>query len=227
MKVNNTERVPLELLSDAQAELANGLNSLGGRNNDGLRDEFPFYMVVHINRAAEGFLFLKKADRIDASRLLVRPAIEAMIKLSAVNKDASLLYRIAYTERIDDGKWIRPAQKAADFDAEDEKAWQQFTQAYVTKFPNHKLAETRLSLFDAATTAGLDGFYNSHYRLYCKFTHAAFTAVTGVLDHTHYEDNEAVMACTLCGLETIRALGGDVPNLKSLFDRLSEACGVT
>jgi hypothetical protein len=82
------------------------------------------------------------------------------------------------------------------------------------------LEAKELRLIDAATTAGAQGYYNTYYRLYCRFTHAAFSAVTGSLDDTQPEDNETMAASTFCGLDTVASLGGQAPNLSSLGTRL-------
>jgi hypothetical protein len=49
------------------------------------------------------------------------------------------------------------------------------------EIPEHPLTEEELSLRRAAECAGIEGYYDSHYRLYCRFTHAAFRASTGDL----------------------------------------------
>jgi hypothetical protein len=216
------ETTSLKLLCDVQKELREALNSLGGKQSGGLLEHYLFYMAVHINRAAEGYVFLRQASRLDASRLLIRPAIEAMIRILAIRKDPSLLYRIAYTERMEDRKWVRPSAIRAgrNYDAEDEKEWMEFTKKYTAEFPAHRLEEKELRLREAATTADAESYYDSHYRLYCRFTHAAFGAATGSLDDTHAEDNEAMAACAYCGLDAVASFGGGAPNLVSLGNRL-------
>lgn len=80
----------------------------------------------HINRAAEGFIFLRRANRVDASKFLIRPAIEAMIRLEAVKRHPELLFRIAYTERNKDHTWRERAAKrmGTSYDvAAEEQQW--------------------------------------------------------------------------------------------------------
>lgn len=219
---SSVEIASLELLCEIQQHLRHALNSLGGKQSGGLLDHYLFFMAVHINRATEGYVLLRQASRLDASRLLIRPAIEAMVRILATRANPSLLYRTAYTERVEDRKWVRPwAIKAGrDYDTKDEKAWKEFTKKYVAEFPAHKLEEKELRLIEAATSAGAQSYYGSHYRLYCRFTHVAFGAAAGSLDDTHTEDNGAMAACAYCGLDAVASIGGVAPNLGSLGNRL-------
>src|SRR5882724_11544409 len=90
------EQRSLSLLCDIQQELANALNSVGGKQSRGGLDNYYFHSAVHVNRAAEAFIFLRKSGRIDASKFLVRPLIETMFRVEATQKKPELFYRIAY-----------------------------------------------------------------------------------------------------------------------------------
>jgi hypothetical protein len=100
------ERQSLQLVADIQREIAEGFNTLGGKPHRGLEYQFPFYSASHINRAIEGYVLLRQQLRLDASRLLIRPAIEAAIKILAVRNEPALLYRIAYSEHLEDRKLL-------------------------------------------------------------------------------------------------------------------------
>src|SRR5438876_11927134 len=80
------ERRSLALLCDIQQELANELNSVDGKQSRGALDNYCFHSGDHVNRVAEGFIFLRKSGRIDASKLLVRPLIETMFRVVAIQK---------------------------------------------------------------------------------------------------------------------------------------------
>jgi Family of unknown function (DUF5677) len=90
-----------------------------------------------------------------------------------------------------------------------------FSDAYASQLPNHQLIDTGpgLSVRAAAEEAGLGAYYDSHYRLYCKFTHAAFGAIMGALDEFEVEDSRTVALCTLIGLEEVVSLGALCPTL--------------
>jgi hypothetical protein len=215
----------LELLAELREALGAALNSLEGKQSNGLLDHFLGYSAATINRAADGYLTLRRASMIDASKLLIRPAMETMIRILAVRTQPDLLYRIAYTERIESRKLVRPiALKAGmDYDSEDEKAWKTFKQQYATHFPQHGLAEKQLSVLDAAKAAGIEDYYGRAYRLYSRFVHAAFTAaISRTIGRTSTDglDNLTVADCVCCGLEAVVSIGGSAPSLDTLRMRL-------
>lgn len=216
----NSEDSWLQLVSEMQAELASALDSLTGKKHEGLQDVFPIMSAGHINRALDGYILLRKAGRIDSSKLLIRPALEAAIKILAVKKQPDLLYRIAFSERLEDQKWLGAAarRQGKDYGPEDKRKWDEFTKAYSAHFPTHEMVEEKLSLWDAAVIAGIGDYYNSHYRLYCQFTHAAFRAVTHGLDELDTHDNQTMTLCALVGLEAAIFVGGVAQN----FDKLSK-----
>jgi hypothetical protein len=211
----------MKLLCDMQGELAEALQSLTGKQSNGLLDHFLVFLARYIDRAVDGYTVLRKASRVDSSKLLIRPAIEAMIRALAVQKQPELLYRIARTERMEFSRMARPiAVKAGrDYDTGDEKAWNVFKQKYVAHFPKHKLVDKELKLSDAAEIAGIKSYYDRAYRFYCPFVHAAFRPRT--LDaHTDSIDNWTMATCACGGLEIVVFAGGEAPKLNLLRARL-------
>jgi hypothetical protein len=219
---NVEEQQTLDLLRDAQAELRDGLNALGGQQADGLLENYRFWTISHINRTAEGYLYLRSSGRIDASKNLLRPAIEAVFRLQAVRAQADLLFRIAFSEFAEDRKWLRLTTASDNLTAQPaiEAQWLQFKTAYALKYPDQLLVEQSLPLRAAAQYAGLEGYYDTHYRLYCRFTHAAFRAVTGNLNAFESHDNRTMILCTLAGVENLTLIGAPSPNLDWLRQRL-------
>jgi hypothetical protein len=213
----------LQLLVDMQAELRDGLNGLGGKQREGLHDGYLGYTAAHINRAAEGYIYLRQSGRVEASKLLVRTGIEAVIRLQAVRKKPELLFGIAFTEFNEDRKWVRltggcdvsEALSAIDIH------WNEFKQAYHAKYPEHALTEEDLSLRGAAKCAGIERYYDSHYRLYCRYTHAAFRATTGNLNEFDREDTRTMTLCAFSALNALSSIGAPTPRLESLTDQLS------
>ena len=213
----------MELLCDVRRQLDDALTSLRGRRASSMLDNFLVGMAIYINQATESYILLRKASKTDGSRLLIRPAIEAMIQILAVRKYPPLLYRIAYTEADEHGRWACfPSIKAGkDYDAEETKKLSGFKREYMAQFPEHTLVDQRLSLPEAAEAAlGDKGYYDRFYRLYCKFTHPGLAAIAGSLDHFATEDSPTMAACVFCGLEAVASVGGVAPNLDSLRSRL-------
>ena len=214
----------LELLSEMQAKLRDALNALGGTQREGLYDGYLGYTAAHINRAAEGYVYLRTSRRIDASKHLIRTAIEAVVRIQAVRKKPELLFRIAFTEFNEDKKWVR-STGAPDVDAAIgaiDKHWSDFKRAYQAKYPEHSLVEVELSLRRAAECAGIERYYDSHYRLYCRFTHAAFRATTGDLSEFEREDNRTMALCVFSAMDALSSIGTPAANIDLFRQRLAD-----
>ena len=221
------EERSFNLLCDTQQELADALNSLGGQQSRGALDNYYFHAAKHLNRAVEGFIFLRKSGRIDASKFLVRPVIETMFRLEAIQKKQELFYRIAYSETIvEDQKWIRPAasRAGATFDeAAHSKRFKEFKEQLSKQLANVPLEDKDISLWEIAQAAGMAWDYDSHYRTYCRYTHGALWAIGGFLtDLTDPDDNHTMGRCTWSVLNALTSIGAKAPNLQSLSQRLNE-----
>jgi Family of unknown function (DUF5677) len=219
----NLEEIAMALLRDLQAEVAEALNSLVGKLSRGLHDNYIFYSASHVNRAVDGFIFLRDGHRIDAAKLAIRPCIEAMLRIEAVRKKPELLYRIAYSERLEVQKWVRPAAtrqgKKYDFDSDD-KQWREFKRMYEEQFPGHKLLDKELRLIDAASGGGLKAYYDSYYRMYCKYDHAALVASGGYLDDlADPYDSRTMVCCAFSALDALVSIGAMTKNVEVLRHR--------
>lgn len=220
----NPRQLALDILADLQEELQSALNSLGGKQSKAITDRYYLNAGGYINRAAEGFLLLRTAGRIDASKLLIRSALEMMIRIEALRKQPELLYQFGFTESEDDKKWFRPAAarlgKPFD-DKTDPPGWGEFEIRFKQAFPNAALKRQRVSLADAARIAGLMDYYDTHYRMYCKYTHAALRATGGYLDTlSDPEDTRTMVNCTFSALVATADIGGSAPQLNALRARV-------
>jgi hypothetical protein len=219
---DDLESLSLDLLADARRELGDALNALGGKVAEGLLENYRFYSSVHINRAADGYLCLRKSGKIDASKLLVRPAIEVAIQLVAIKAKPEALYQIAFDEFQKEKIWAGSlAADSAEAIAGIEKQWADFKLAYREKFPTHAVVEKRPKLRELAKYAGMERYYDTHYRLYCRFTHASLRATTGDLDRFASEDNRTMAICVIAAIESVSSIGAPASNLSSLMDRFS------
>jgi hypothetical protein len=214
----NPEQLPLDILADLQEELRSALNSLGGKQPKAITDRYYLNAGGYINRAAEGFLVLRTAGRINASKLLIRPALEMMIRIEALRKQPELLYQFGFTESEDDKKWFRPAAARLGKPFDDKTnppGWGEFETRFRQAFPNTQLKQQILSLADAARIAGLIDYYDTHYRMYCKYTHAALRATGGYLDDlSDPEDTRTMVNCTFSALLATAEIHGSAPQLK-------------
>lgn len=163
---------------------------------------------------------------MDASKLLIRPAIEAMIRVQALRKKPDLLYQIAYSESLEDKKWFRPAAVAVKTEYDDEAdppGWAEFEGRYKEAFPNAEPKREKLTLFDAAKVVGLEKYYNTHYRMYSQYTHAALRATAGYSHElSDSEDTRTMIVCAFAALDATAAIGADTPELGALRKRVDE-----
>jgi hypothetical protein len=213
----------LKLVSEIQEELRDALDDLGGKKADGLVERYLFFMAAHINRAVEGYLYLRESRRIDASKHLIRTAIEAMIRVRCVRRHPALLFRIAFSEFDEDKKWARSAKGPDQTNAlrAIESEWAAFVKSYEKQYPQHTLTEELISLWEAAKEAGVQEYYDTHYRLYCRFTHAALRASIGGLNSFDAEDDRTMIVSALAAVEALVSLGAAAPHLAELTKRFS------
>lgn len=223
-KYTNEDDAPsLQLVRELRAELAHCLNSIGGKEYE-TTGKFIGYSAAHMNRAADGYIFVRESGRVDCSKLLVRPMIEIMFRLNAVKTNPALIYRIAHTEQLDREKWVRAAATRQGTKYEADKAgWERFKRHCETQFPGPDVRDEKISLYSVAEAAGLEGYYDSHYRLYCKFTHAALEAVMGELNPlSDSEDNRTVALCLFSVIEALITIGAESPNFAALRKGLDD-----
>src|SRR5438105_6128740 len=198
------ETQTLSLLIDAQTELSDALNSLGGKKPDGYIDNFKFWSSEYMGHASQGFIVLRTKNGREESRFLVRPTIEIMLKLLAVERRPDSIYRIAFTETRDDQIWLSAVagHLGKTFDEKLHQTQLQKLKAYCVKhFPSGDFKDSRLSIEQVAILAGEKAFYDSYYRTYCKFTHAALRVIIGSLnDIVSDQDNPTMIRCVLCGI---------------------------
>jgi len=223
-KYTNEDDAPsLQLVRELQAELAHCLNSIGGKEYETI-GKFIGYSAAHMNIAVEGYVFVRESGRLDCSKLLVRPMIEIMFRLNAVKSNPGLIYRIAYTENLDRDKWLRAAvmQQGKKYEP-DTAGWERFKKYCETQFSGSDVRDDKISLYSVAEAVDLEGYYDSHYRLYCKFTHAALEAVMGDLNPlSDAEDNRTVALCVFVVIEALVTIGAESPNLAAFRERLDK-----
>jgi hypothetical protein len=149
LSATSVETTSMALLADLQIELNAAINSLGGKQQHHVEDKYYFFAAAHINRALHGFLLLRGEGWVDAAKLLIRPALEAMIRVQAVRNQPHLVYRIMYTETLEDDKWHGRAAKrqGLTYDhSRNSSAWIEFTESCKAQFGADKIIDQELSL---------------------------------------------------------------------------------
>jgi hypothetical protein len=225
MPSTSAEEESLRLVDDFNKELRNALDSLGGTKPSGLLDTYRFWSSKHLQRAVDGFAFLRRPGRLDGSKFLVRSAIEMMIRLEAARQHPDLFYRIAHSEHLQDRHLLRIAGDDAKLQGQNDKNWEEFRNAFVKEFATVPIPNVndRLTIEHLAEKAGLTPFYNSHYRIYCRYTHGALHASTGNIDKaTDRADNQIMAVTALVALDNLISLGAKSLNRDRLAERLDQ-----
>ncbi len=96
----------MELLAETEPAISNALNGLGDHMTKRIEDMYYFYAAKHIHDTMDAFIVLRDEHRLDGARLLVRPALEAMLKLRAVRSKPELLYRALLADNRELDKWF-------------------------------------------------------------------------------------------------------------------------
>lgn len=216
----------LQFARDVRSDLVHALNSLGGKQSEGAFDKFVFYSTSQMNKAAEAYILMREAGRVDASKLLVRPLIEMMFRTRAVLTKPALFYRMILTERLKRNAWLIGAAKRQqqEYDSTEEaRHWDLFRQHCIEEYPDTDLTNKELSVRAVAKAANMFGYYETFYAMYCTYTHGAFEAVMGKLDPlSDGLDNSTVALTLFSALEALAPIGGESPMLESLRARLQQ-----
>jgi hypothetical protein len=209
----------LALLQDVQTALANSPRSLEGSSLPPGDPSYLAWASVFVDKAADGYLWLRESGRVPASKLLVRPALEATLSAMAVLKEPGFLFRKLYTELEEEKKMLRN-NPAAIADA-DRVLHDMETAAKIAR-PGSPLERKKVDMAYTAKVAGQSVTYESTYRTYCKFTHGTMQAVQGHLDEaTDSLDTDVVVWCVLMLLNQLRQhTSAGVPDLEPFKKRL-------
>jgi hypothetical protein len=221
----DSDKKALAFVRDLQTDLTTVLASLRDKQSSSPSDKYIYYCAKHINQTAGGYLLLRQSDKRYAGKLLVRTVLEAMFRLHAVRQKPALLFRIAYTEHEEDLKFVKavavtpdgPAQVAAV-----RKQWETVKAGLAPLFPKAEQQEDKLSAREAAQLAGMTTLYDSYYRVFCTFTHAALRATGGSLDSLEHLDDVAFASALLTALEAVISLGGESRDTASYRKQYAE-----
>lgn len=201
----------LGLLKDAQRVLDDALNSLSDKP---LTPDLKYlaWQAEHIRRASEGYLLLRESGLVPASKLLVRPALEATIWGTAVINEPGFLFRIPYTALEREKGPVANNPALADLKLAATKA-----------NPGCPIKCKPVYIKEAAEVAKLPEAYAAVYGIYCKFTHGDMEAVQGLLDKaTDPIDTDVMLWCVLVMLRQLRDHKlTQIPDLEPLEKRLA------
>ena len=212
----------LGLLKELQKALSDAINSLDDQAPPPATVDCQYLQTAatSVNRAADGYLLLREAYRVDSSKLLVRPALEAVFAASAVMKKPGFLTRKAISEWEEEQMMFKHQDAAAQAAARQE--FEDFKVNFIRDNPNYPADWRPVCVRKTAEDAQMEHIYNTTYRTYCKFTHGALGAVHGGLNEaTNSKDTSIVNCCVMIMLGLLKQYTpAHVPNLESFRKRM-------
>lgn len=221
-------KTSLDLLTRIQDTLAANLSRIKGKDKN-ISEFYRFEYCRFVNNSAETFLFLVKNERAEASRVLVRPALEVTFRLQAIQTKPETLLRVAAWEHEERKKLLNGV--APDLVAETAKRmaanWKATVEHYEKLFPGLPVNETPLSAFDAAKEIPFDPmlktgkgnenpFYDTYYRFYSPFSHGHIDSLSGEMNYLPFLDNSIMGYCAIIALHATVELGADETKYKIL-----------
>ena len=218
----------MTLLCDIEPVIANGLNSLGKHLTKRMEDMYYFYAAKHIHDTLDAFIVLRGQDRLDGARLLVRPALETMLKLRAVRAKPQLLYRALMADNKELDKWFSSVARRHDlpYTPISERAESAaFRDRFVLQFGAEDLEDRTPahSAYDAAKAIGVEPYYDTHYRGFSHYTHGLLEAISGGLDELiDPEASRVMLQSARIALDALTYLGANCRNIESLSERATE-----
>ena len=208
-----------KLLKELQPIIVKALNSLAGKRPSNAGSKYLGIIAKTVNCASDGYLVAARDRRMDASKLLIRPALEAVFCGIAAVKNKEFLFRKAYSEWEEHKKlFARDAAGKADAD----KYLKRLREDFSKHNPDYPVNLKAASIWDAADMAQLLPVYEYAYRIYCKYTHSAVSAVSGNLDQqTDLRDTPTIVWCVLTILKFLKEhTPAEIPDL-DVFDKRS------
>lgn len=226
----NKDQLPIDveavdLLKRVQANLARALDSLAGKTTKA-EVSYLVWGATHINKTVAGYVVLRESRLLHASKLLVRPVLEATFYVCAVLRKRGVLLQKAYSEFLEDAKIA--ATNDADRAALKLKAKKEFERMLgllTLEQPDYPQVECkRIDVEDAADAANLTQAYQFDFRLYCQFMHGALRATSGDLDLlTDKRDTPLMIWCALIVCEELKThTPAEVSDLAFFWNELRE-----
>lgn len=211
----------LKLLKELQEALSKAINSLNESvPPPSVDSQYLQTRAAFVNQAADGYLVLREAYRVASSKLLVRPALEAVFTAVAVMKKPGFLTRKAASEWKEEYKRFKKQDPVVWETAKREL--ESFKMVFTQANPGYPTDWSCVDVRETAEAAEMLDVYNTSYRAYCKFTHGALGAVLGELNEiTDFKDTEIVINCVMIMLELLKQYTpAQVPNLENSRKRM-------
>jgi len=232
MEEKSAEAISLALIVELQATLATTLDSIAGNTTEG-EVSYLVWGATHVGKLLAGYTQLRNNQMKSASKLMVRPLMEATAKADAAVKKPGFFFQKVRAEHEEEKKLLQEVRKIYDKRREPthrigqlltglENEWQKFEQNWIKKRPQDAKNKKRYNFDDTLGEIGLGGWY-AQYRIYSQFTHGTIRAAAGHFDAmTEPADNLIIAAFTLHILFALKTYAPvTVPDLAPFRRRLN------
>jgi hypothetical protein len=209
------EMQSLKSLREVLKIFSEAVNSLDQNSFTSPEKVYLAWAALTAYRAGDGYLLLRDALQMDASKLLIRPILEAMFSSSAVMSKRGFLFRKAYTEILEEKKFH---SKHPVTDAQLDNILTETERLFKKNDPKYPIERKRVDIAYTAKVAGMLPTYEVVYRIYCQFTHGAISAASGQLnDTTDNLDTQIVAHMLITILELLKKhTNAKVPDIAQL-----------
>src|ERR1035438_7637048 len=200
MKANEASNLVCEL----QVLLAKALDSIAGKTTAG-EVSYLVRIASHVNKVAAGYSELRRRRMTYASKIMIRPMMEAAAAAVAAVTEPTFLYQKMCSEYKEERKLLtefcdalkkskQPTQGAQELLINLEKSWKHFDQQFTRSHPHVTKNSCKPTFLDVLRAAGEEISWYAQYRLYCQFTHGTLRAASGALDAPTDATDDLVVA---------------------------------
>jgi hypothetical protein len=220
---DSVEKRSQQLLDDCRDELGKAIDYFGGKLPTSRAQLYVFYFTVHVQRAVEGYLILRRGDLIEASKHMIRTCIEATFRIFAVLRQPDTLFRIAYMEYRSIVAAINVHNQPTK--VEDLKKltsdWNEYASEYFSEYPEQRAiaVEEKLTIEQLAIRAEMSSEYNGQYRAFSQVVHGTFGQAAGGMKGMDYLDGITMVQMAIRCIHALQILSAPASNLNALNER--------
>lgn len=242
--IEDIDQVSFELACHVSSELRSAMGTIDNAKITEYGDRYLVYTCDYVRNALDGYCELRQASKNSAARLLLRPVIEKVLYLQAVENVPASLHSILFTDYWKETSLVNAALRSGaqdnapgglltllrkrwdQFDREYKakypqrsEEWHKFSEEYKARFPADEMKPSNLKIVEVARIANLEEYYDSYFRVYCQHSHGSLRAMLGQWDDLKHEDNVTASFAGLTAINVLIRMGVPVPEPAGLWKR--------
>jgi len=167
--------------------------------------QFVLYLLaIRIIESYEAIIILMERGMLAPAKLIIRPLLEALFTLAALEKDKDLISKYFDTQSQAQFELLRSSTKWRNEDLKKLFKESRLEAKYIEK--KRELKENppvTLRPIDWAKAAGYEDFYHFYYVHYASFTHSNLSALEDHMERDGEEKVEASFGPTIAGFDDL------------------------